>query len=66
MNKSNLRELTDEALRAFWEVVVQRFPEATKGDLSAHRAYYLQAAAQAAIEEWMFNNLPDSVTVRRP
>ncbi|QDV90911.1 hypothetical protein RAS2_19960 [Phycisphaerae bacterium RAS2] len=62
---SNLRELTDGALDAFWEVVVQRFPEATTGDLSVHRTHCLQAAAQAAIEEWIFNNVPDNVSLRR-
>lgn len=50
-------ELTDEALEAFWEVVVKHFPQATTGDLSPMRTIELSLAAEAAIEEWISNNV---------
>jgi hypothetical protein len=58
MNKADLRFVTDEALYAFWEVIVKRFPQAETGDLSPGATIDLQMAAEEAIEEWINNNVP--------
>jgi hypothetical protein len=51
--------LADEALKAFWEVIDDHFPDATTGDLSPERGAQLFHAAGAAIEEWISNNVPE-------
>ncbi len=62
-NKIDLRTLAQEAEDAFWQVVVRHYPEAKTGDLSPLTALRLQQAAEAAIAEWIGENVPDS---RRP
>jgi hypothetical protein len=54
-----LCDLADEALGAFWEVIVRRFPEAKYGDLSPGRTVALDDTAREAIEEWIRNNVPN-------
>jgi hypothetical protein len=49
--------LAYEALDAFWEVIVRRFPQAKFGDLSPERTIRLSDAAADAIEEWISNNV---------
>ena len=49
--------LAQEALDAFWEVIVKHFPRATTGDLSIARTVALDQAADAAIREWIENNV---------
>jgi hypothetical protein len=56
--RTHLRPLADEALEAFWHVIVQRFPEATTGDLSPGATFALQNAAEDAIGEWIWANVP--------
>jgi hypothetical protein len=51
------QQLADEALDAFWQVVVKRFPEATTGDLSPLATFHLHQVAEAAIKEWIANNV---------
>jgi hypothetical protein len=53
-----LRSLADEAQEAFWQVIVQHYPEATTGDLSPLTAIRLQDAAENAIGEWIWANVP--------
>jgi hypothetical protein len=53
-----LRSLADEAQEAFWQVIVQRYPEATTGDLSPLTTVRLQDAAENAIGEWIHANVP--------
>lgn len=60
MSKAEIRILAEEALDAFWDVLLRRFPEATDGDLSPERATRLMQAAEEAIEEWINNNVPQS------
>lgn len=55
--ESKQQALADEALDAFWQVIVRHYPEATTGDLSPDRTIRLQLAAEAAIEEWVDNNV---------
>jgi hypothetical protein len=49
--------LADEALDAFWEVIVRHFPQAEFGDLSPEPTIGLHQAAIDAIEEWIQNNV---------
>jgi hypothetical protein len=49
--------MTEEALAAFWQVIVRHFPRATTGDLSVARTVALDQAAIAAIKEWIENNV---------
>lgn len=53
-----LQPITDEALDAFWEVLVKRFPQAKTGDLSPLATIALQIAAEDAVCEWVNNNVP--------
>lgn len=43
----------EEALDAFWEVIVEKFPQATTGDLSPLAYHQLQMAAENAVKEWV-------------
>ena len=45
--------MTDEALDAFWEVIVKRYPQAKTGDLSPGATIALQLAAEDAVGEWV-------------
>ena len=56
LSKNDLRELTDQALDAFWQVIVKRFPDATTGDLTPWTTIKLQIAAEHAVEEWVDGN----------
>ena len=58
LSKQQLRSVANEALDAFWEVVVRHFPNAETGDLSPWSAIELQMAASNAVEEWVDNNVP--------
>ena len=58
MKNPNLRSLTDEALDAFWEVIVKRYPQAKTGDLSPGATIALQMAAEDAVGEWVNSNVP--------
>ena len=49
--------LTDEALDAFWQVIAGFFPHATAGDLSPEQTQALHQAAEAAVKEWIANNV---------
>ncbi len=53
----NTRQLANDALDAFWEVIVRHFPEATTGDLSPLTTFHLEQASEAAIEEWIRYNV---------
>lgn len=57
-----LESVTDEALEAFWRVLVQRFPQAETGDLSPWATIKLSTAAENAIREWIDNNVPATTT----
>ena len=56
--KQQRRAAPDEALDAFWQVIVQRYPQTRTGDLSPLTTVRLQIAAEVAIEEWVFANVP--------
>jgi hypothetical protein len=60
--KQLLGSVTEEALEAFWEVLVQRFPQAESGDLSPWATITLSTAAENAIGEWIDNNVPATTT----
>jgi hypothetical protein len=60
--KRSITSLADEALQAFWQVIVQRYPQATTGDLSPWATIKLQIAAENAIGEWIDNNVPATTT----
>lgn len=56
--KKTVRAIAYEALEAFWQVVVQHFPEAVDGDLSPWATIKLHDAAEEALAEWIENNVP--------
>jgi hypothetical protein len=58
LNKRQLRSVADEALHAFWEIVVGYFPTAETGDLCPWLDIQLQIAAENAIEDWVGSNVP--------
>ena len=60
MTQTAIDTVTNDALDAFWQVVVRRFPEATDGDLSIDRTIALDIAAKEAVREWVSNNVPDT------
>ncbi len=53
-----ISSLTDKALHAFWEVILHHFQSAITGDLSFDRSLALQSSAEAAVLEWIANNVP--------
>jgi hypothetical protein len=55
-----LRTATEEALAAFWQVVVAHYPEAQTGDLSPLTCFRFDQAAEDAIEEWVWANAPST------
>jgi len=55
-SKDDLRVLSDQALDAFWQVVTQRYAEATTGDLAPWPTIQLRIAAENAAAEWIDNN----------
>ena len=57
MTNTEIQPIVDEALEAFWDVVVKRFPEAETGDLSPGATIDLQMAAEDAVSEWIANNV---------
>ena len=52
----NVRQLTDEALDVFWQVIVKHFPQSITGDLSPLATFHLHRAAEEAVEEWITYN----------
>lgn len=55
----DFKQLTQEALDAFWECITRRFPEAKTGDLSPLILFRLTEAAESAVKEWVFANVPN-------
>jgi hypothetical protein len=58
LDKQQLKSVANDALDAFWAVVVRHFPTAETGDLCPWLTIQLQIAAENAIEEWADNNVP--------
>jgi hypothetical protein len=54
---TTLDSLTETALDAFWQVVVDQFPQAISGDLSPWATIQLETRAKAAIRAWIANNV---------
>jgi hypothetical protein len=59
MTSTALKTLTQNALDAFWAVVVAHYPQARTGDLSPWAVITLETTAQAAVSEWVHNNVPN-------
>jgi hypothetical protein len=57
-SKIDLKTVADEATEAFWQVVVKHFPSATSGDLSPLTTARLHLAAEEAVAEWVWANVP--------
>ncbi len=49
--------LTEKALDAFWQTIVEQFPDVTTGDLSPGATIALSLAAEEAVDEWIANNV---------
>lgn len=54
---SDCKQVTQEALDAFWETITRRFPEAKTGDLSPLISLGLIQAAESAVAEWVSANV---------
>ena len=54
---ASARELAQEA---FWNVIVEQFPEAASGDLSPLRTICFDQAVEDAVNEWVDNNVRDA------
>jgi hypothetical protein len=57
-----LGSLASKALEAFWQAVVDHYPRAETGDLSPLATLRLDEAAEAAIAEWIDNNVSPTTT----
>lgn len=53
---TNIDQLTSDALDAFWNTVVSRFPKSKFGDVSPERSIALSIAAEDSITEWVTVN----------
>jgi hypothetical protein len=53
----NTQQLTNEALDAFWQVIVKHFPQTTTGDLSPLATFQLHQAAESAVRDWIATNV---------
>lgn len=60
MKNDYMQTATEEALYAFWDAIVKRYPQATSGDLSPMTSFRLHEAAEAAVEEWVWANVPET------
>jgi hypothetical protein len=60
--KRSIASLADDALEAFWQIVVERYPQAETGDLSPMATIRLHTAAENAIAEWIDNNVLSTTT----
>ena len=58
MTLEPIKALVDQALDAFWGVIVKHHPQALTGDLSPGTTIALELAAHDAISEWVTNNVP--------
>jgi len=58
----NMQQITNEALDAFWQVILRHFPQATTGDLSPLATFQLDQAAEVAVREWIANNVTTQET----
>lgn len=58
MSKSDHQYVIEEALNAFWDVIVKRYPEARTGDLSPLTTMRLDETARIAVDEWICSNVP--------
>lgn len=54
---SVVKSVAGDALGAFWQVIVERFPNADSGDLSPGATFALSMAAEDAVREWLANNV---------
>jgi hypothetical protein len=50
--------LVQEALDAFWAVIVRHYPTATGGDLGFDVHIQLHLLARTVIQQWVYNNVP--------
>lgn len=53
----NLSHVVEEALDAFWDIVIDRFPPAATEGASV-MTEVLDTAAYRAVEEWVMGNAP--------
>ena len=53
-----IEALTQNALDAFWKTVAEQYPKATTGDLSPLVSFHLTQAAENAVKEWVWANVP--------
>jgi len=60
MKSQLVTDLTNQALEAFWDVIVKRYPQAKTGDLSPGATIALQMAAEDAAREWIASNVPSN------
>lgn len=54
-----LESAVEAGEEAFWEVVAERFPEATAGDLESGTSAHLSTAMEEAVKEWVGLNVQE-------
>jgi hypothetical protein len=57
-------EAVEQASGSFWAMIVKHYPEADTGDLSPESTRLLDAAMDAAVAEWVENNVRPFVNPR--
>lgn len=57
LSKCDVATMVNKASDAFWAVIVRQFPCCASGDLSPERTIDLGRAQEAAVNEWITNNV---------
>jgi hypothetical protein len=62
-HSQHLDAAIEQAIDAFWQVIVEQYPTAKYGDLSPLTHLAFHEAARNAVTEWINNNFPDLNTL---
>ena len=56
---TTIKEITQEAQDAFWDVIAKNNPHITTGDLDPYIVYGLTDLMEAAVKSWIELNTPE-------
>ena len=65
MAETTQDQLIKKAEDAFWQVIVDHYPQAKHGDLSPERTVAFSNAAEESVNEWIQNNVPPHTSPNR-
>jgi hypothetical protein len=57
--EEKIREITNNALEAFWESVAEQLPEIKTGDMAPGDIVPFEMFARQTVETWIENNKPE-------